>query len=389
MDKDGSGKSERLAKVLARFRNAKAKVHDAVVDLDTAFDEVIGEVGNLEEVGPVRPSRIDRHAVVENGHRIHFDFAKRKLTLDGEEKRIPDNQPWSLLEVGIRHDGVHLLDGFVAFSEWRRAQRQFNPKRRFGTVIGHTNDLIGPFGLRLERIVRGEDRCELAGWSEARHDSNIVVARDLLEKAIDAVRSKPADWITALKTAMDAFDIDPRSPPAAFFIIKCARKLRSGDVPMEIARAIYRLLRQQDSVYTDAIAVIEGCEALGGITIGGQIREDHSHLRRIKQHRELALTLPPWVQACDSDEIYVDGVVKSMKAIRESCTEGKCADVRKMRRAKDVIYKGSGDRVTDGQIAEVMGVKPQRLRLIREWERKLAHHSFDEEQDDDSSWPET
>ena len=89
------------------------------------------------------------------------------------------------------------------------------------------------------------------------------------------------------------------------------------------------MLRQQENVYTDAIVAIEGCKMLRDADVGKQLRKYRRTLRKIKQHRKLTLKLPQWSKVYDDKELFVDNLIKRIRAIRENYKNGKSSDQTK------------------------------------------------------------
>lgn len=260
---------------------------------------------------------------------VYFDFAKKKLVYGGKEEPIRDNQLSHLIQQSIRHQSVHYSHGFLGFKEWRLKKEEFNPKRLFGNLICDANNFLRRFGLEFAHAGETMDIWGLTGWDDARHRSNISHARVLVEKVVVTLKTKPANWRTALATALEASQLDPDSLSAAFYITKCVRKLKNAEVPAKTLKEICRLLRQQENVYTDAIVAIEGCEMLRDADVDKQLRKYRRTLRKIKQHRELTLKLPKWSKVYDDKELFVDKLIKRIRAIRENYKNGKPSDQTK------------------------------------------------------------
>lgn len=335
---------ESITRDLCSLRSTAAFAERYGLDVDEIISQVCGSnsvfkfslqkfLKSLPKLSPkILKHDYPKHKTDASGQikgSVYFDFAKKKLVYGGKEEPIRDNQLSHLIQQGIRHQSVHYSHGFLGFKEWRLKKEEFKPKRLFENLICDTNNFLRRFGLEFTHAGETMDIWGLTGWDDARHRSNISDARVLVKKVVVTLKTKPANWRAALDTALKASQLDPDSLSAAFYITKCVRKLKNAEVPANILKGIYRLLRQQENVYTDAIVAIEGCKMLRDADVGKQLRKYRGTLRKIKQHRKLTLKLPQWSNVYDDKELFVDKLIKRIRAIRENYKNGKSSDQTK------------------------------------------------------------
>lgn len=124
---------------------------------------------------------------------IYFDFANKRQVEGDRKARIPSNQLWQLLELGIRQGLVHLLDCYLVSPKWRLKREDFDPRRCFIVVISKLNKQIRPFGLKFLRDEAEENIWDLRGLESTQHTFNILKAQASLDGATKATEKQPPD----------------------------------------------------------------------------------------------------------------------------------------------------------------------------------------------------
>ena len=254
--------------------------------------------------------------------RVHFDFAKKTIRDDRDEERFRNNQVWKLIESGVRQGCVSLLDGFLRFDEWRSQSDTFEPKRPFQVVRSKANAELKKYGLGLERDKRETMSYALTGWDDARHSSNVGQATIKLQETLTAVRNRRIRWDTALDRAIQIFELDPESLPAAFLIIACLQRLPNATATTRVMKRINQLLRRQEYVYAGAIAAIERCEALVEADIGRRLARYHVILERIRRRRRIMRTVSQFHAACGDEDARTDQIINHIQAIQQNTGQG-------------------------------------------------------------------
>jgi hypothetical protein len=280
---------------------------------------------------------------------VYFDFKRKRVLVGDHEQAIGDDQPWRLIERAIRSGTVRLPDCFLCFDEWRSERDRFNAARRFQVIVSKANTLLRPYGLWLSRIEKEIAGWTLKGWDGERHRSNASEAIARLQNAVKALAEGEIDGPGALRNALEVFELDPESLPAALFVIKFLNDLkdRTVRVPDETLRRIIRLLRQQESVYETAIAAIERCDMLRDADLDEQLGRCRSTLDEIRRIRGLASGIPQFREIWDGGEGRFDEIVDHVRAIQQVRRSGPGCDPGshlkallssdQIRRAKDVV----------------------------------------------------
>ena len=244
----------------------------------------------------------------------YFDFAKRKL-LEGEKKsNIIRNQPWLLLEHGIRAKSLHYLDGFLFFG-WPSTIK--NSKQCFAVIISKSNKLIP--GVKFQHADRKADVWELTGLEKVDNKFNIIEANKLLKEALTETKNTSGHLNIPVEKIVESYELDPESLPLTFCVAEIIRNASKVAVPPKMLGGMCKLLQQWEKRYREGIQAIEGCQALENADIEDQLQKYHASLDSIEKTLKQFYALIKTKDAQDDDDSQISDIRLYIERISLTC----------------------------------------------------------------------
>jgi len=244
----------------------------------------------------------------------HYDFAKRKYKEGEIETNIILNQPWLLMEQGIRAKRLHYLDGFLFFN-WPKTIT--NPKSCFAVIISKGNKLIPR--VKFKHDDRKADVWELTGLEKEDNQFNIVEAHKLLMEALQKTKNTRGPSNIPVEIIVASYELDPESLPLIFCIAEIITEISNAVFPPEMLGGMYKLLQQWEKRYREGIAAIEGCRALENADIKDQLQKYQALLDKTEKALKQFRTIIKNKDVQDSDDSQISEIRLNIERIRSNC----------------------------------------------------------------------